>query len=289
MKNLVTSNHFKEPGLNGFFGWLKRTVNNVLNAVSEVSHNPFFAFTVIRDAFDGGGFNIGNSNPGQFNTGLVRRNSGSEQLSDLNSQEVELKEAEEALLDLWVESRFKPLFLSYFTQMKQFSITPPKLNEFKIFYNNVYEFIGYINWSINNVVSHNSHLFLSNNVITARNRFLSIQMELLEADIKGYIESSNLNFNVKETPFNLYTNKYQTLDFVVEEYVFIQKKELIGNSVVETGTNISITDEEEITYTPPVINESPDVKPQSQEKGMKNGTKALLGISIGVFLSRLFK
>ena len=215
MKNIVKSNNYNQntPGLNGFCGWLRRTVNNVLNAVAEVSHNPFFALSILQDAFDGDGqFNLGNDNPGEY---FFR---------GIDNQEVELTLQEEAFLDSWVEQKFKPLFLSYFSQLKQFSLNNPTLNDFKQFYNNAHEFIGYINWSINNVTSHNSQPFISDNAITARNRFLVIQMELLEADIMSFIEASNFDFSVGMVQQSLQTSKYHILDFNVNASVIFQRK-----------------------------------------------------------------
>jgi len=68
MNNQVKSqNNYQnsQPSLNGLFDWLRRTVNNILNAVSEISHKPFL-FNVFEDTFDGGGFNLRNDNPGEF-------------------------------------------------------------------------------------------------------------------------------------------------------------------------------------------------------------------------------
>lgn len=272
MNNQVKShNNYQksQPGLNGLFSWLRRTVNNILNAVSEISHNPFFLFTVFEDAFDGGGFNLGNDNPGEF------------YLRTEYNQDIELTVQEEIILDNWVEQRFKPLFLSYFSQLKEFSQTTPRLNDFKVFYKNAYEFIGYINWSIANVSSHISQPFLSENVLRARNEFLNIQMQLLVADIEGYISVSNFSFSTRDIQEAVNTSKYQVLDFNVNQTVSIIKRDFIQGSFVGSASNQPINDETPITY---------NTNQQSANSNTnRNALKIALMFGIGFLLPRLIK
>lgn len=50
MNNIVKNNHFEPQGIAGFFGWLKRTIGNLINAVVEVSRNPTIIIKIARDA-----------------------------------------------------------------------------------------------------------------------------------------------------------------------------------------------------------------------------------------------
>ncbi|WP_426431025.1 hypothetical protein ACPX19_01395 [Winogradskyella sp. HB-48] len=234
-------NNLPPVALAGFFSWLKRTVNNVLNAISEVSHNPFFVLTMIEDAFDGdGAFNLGNSNPGEY---LFRGGSAQE--------EINLTIQEQAALDQWVETRFKPIFLTYFSELKVFSSTTIRLSEFRDYYNDAHEFIAYLKWYITRDVSSTYDPALSINARLARNQFLEIQLEILKTDIMSFVDSTRLSFTTEIIESAIITNKYSALGFSnVPQSINTQVRKIKDNSFVDSSTNTNLEEDTEVVYTP---------------------------------------
>lgn len=240
------NNQLPPVAMAGFFGWLKRTVNNILNAVSEVSHNPFFIITIIDDAFDGDGeFNLGNSNPGEY---LFRNGA---------QQEINLTIQEQTVLDLWVETQFKPLFLNYFSELKEFSVNSPRLSVFKQFYNNLHEFIAYLKWSVSRDVSSGLDPVFSINALLARNQFLDIQISVLLADLNEYIDATGISFSSEKRPINVNTSKYQVLGFRnVPPTLNTEARQVVEDSFVENSTDTALNNDDVVVYTPPKNNKN---------------------------------
>ncbi|MDH7913207.1 hypothetical protein [Winogradskyella sp. SYSU M77433] len=247
--------------LAGFFGWLRRTVNNVLNAVAEVSHNPLFVFNILQDAFDGGGFNLGNDNQGEY---LFRTN---------NNSEVELTAQDEAVLDNWVESNFKPFFLPYFSKLKEFSLESPTIEEFSSFYNEAHEFIAYLKWYIEKPVSVGFNQTFSTNALIVRNQFLQIQIELLDGDIKSFLKATKLNVDNYMETISLSTAKYVGLNFSSPNFITLSVSKIDSEAIRNIETN-------EVQNNNSVITYSQEVNSEKKSSGGTLLLLAILGLSV---------
>lgn len=204
------------PALGGFFSWLKRAVQNVANAIIEISHNPAFIADIAVDIFDGHGFTLGNQNGYLFRTIPVE------------TVEIPLNPVDEQKLDVWVQSKFLPYYKTFFTTLKQYSTNPPPLATFIVFYNNVQKFIGFLKWYKNYVLVIGEGSF-SINALKARNQFFDVQIELLEADLLEFIASRNMSVNPANSNVNLSTNKYSSLGFNTPTSVSVNVLQIVAN------------------------------------------------------------
>ncbi|GAA0750211.1 hypothetical protein [Gaetbulibacter jejuensis] len=215
--------------LRGFFSWLKKTINNVVSAVVEVSRDPFFILEIVHDAFDGGGFTFGiGNNNGSAN--LFRESGYFEQVVSLN-------EYEENMLDLWVEQRFLPFFKQYFLRLKQFSSQTPTISNFTDYYNSVHEFLGLIKWYRSYVLI-NGESGLTMNALKVRNQFLTFQINLLETELNSYIQEKSISVSSRLTSKTINTNEYIQLQLNIPNSLEIEVLQITQNTISDPGINI---------------------------------------------------
>lgn len=185
MKNLSTNNQFKPQGMAGFFGWLRRTVGNVINAVSEVSRNPLFLANIAVDALNGGSFTIGNGTTVddvmQFFD--INRQSNTS-LTDFSS----LNQLDEQKLDLWVSSNFMPYYMTFFIRTKQMAMVSTSMNKIIEIANEAELFISLLQWN-NTYVLINGDPNFSNNAVVSRAEFIEVQIKILRAEMEDFINS----------------------------------------------------------------------------------------------------
>lgn len=227
-------NNQTTPALGGLFSWLKKAVRNVVNAVAQVSHNPLFIFDILEDAFDGNGFDIGYSS--SFNRGIMQ---------DF-SLDTNLTPQDEYMLDTWIENKFLPLYKTYFSTIKDYSLNPPTIDVFNDYYNEAQEFVALIDWYKKYVIVNGEGLFTPE-ALQARNQFFDVQIQLLNAEISNYISTTNIKIEQKSVTRIISRSEYLILGFNMPPSISLQvmqtnEKSIDGSNIVNnTTTNITPT------------------------------------------------
>lgn len=205
MNNLVTTQQTYVPALGGFFSWLKRAVQNVVNAIVTVSYNPTFVFDILEDLFNNdGSFNVGNPN-------LCRRlDSGTCRLTSTGYADIPLTPNEEAILDNWVNNNFTPFKRYLSGKLKQLDTNSLTIVDFVSYYNEVQLVISALEWYQNYSLSINE-LGLTQNAKLARNQFIDVQIGLLQSEIQQYMLDAYIDLIPNLVSIDLETSKYLAL------------------------------------------------------------------------------
>lgn len=235
------NNQELQPALSGFFGWLKRAVANVANAIVSVSRDPFFVADIIGDIFDGGGFTVGNQNNGQFS--FVDQFTAFRQVPIQDIEQINLTTYEELVLDNWVQNNFLPFYKPFFAQIKSFSLNAPSRNNLIEFYNKTQRFISVLNWYKSYSLTSLEANYTAN-MKTVRNQFLDVQIELLHSEINDYISKTNVAISpvVKSKIVDL--QQYSQLGFNLPSSITLEhlQAEVVNNNTgTQTITNVPIT------------------------------------------------
>jgi len=293
MKNVVTSNHFKEPGLNGFFGWLGRAVKAVASAAVKyvIPGNGYGLWDAVKDFTDGDGSFGGVGGVGTTNVnfhGLVVRffpqNRGTMSgETNLALNDLPLSRLDEFYLDNWMNHYFLPYYENIMAKFKNYSINKPTSDILIQFINDTYLLFAYIE-KYKDYALINGEEGLTSDAVKTRISFIEIHVKLLQEQLDNFLTKSNSVLTYKSYSTTLKTNKFSALNLSVPPTFNIITKEISTFN----GQEVKYTEIYENGNTKTLeagVNEPPIIKQQPKEKGIKNGTKALLGIGIGVLLS----
>ena len=223
----------------GFFGWLKRTVNNITNAISQISHNPTFIWNIIDDAFNGNGFTLGNNRLSQ----RVNNHNSSTLISDFGLDpnvdlDVVLEARDVQILDIWVDNNFLPYYSSFFVRIQQFYVRTPSRAELFSLLNEAEMFIGLLNWYKEHIEATGDDS-LSAVAVRERSKFISIQLGLLSSEINEYFRLQGLSLIYKNVKRNVFKYDFSFLDLKMPESINIYLRQYGNNLVDESPIEVS--------------------------------------------------
>lgn len=217
-----------QPAMGGFFSWLGKAIGATATAIASVAVSPLSIFSIVNDLFDGDGTFQG------FNF--------------QRSQEIPLTSKDELMLDAWVENKFIPFFKPFFSTIKLYNSNPPTLMVFIEYYNNAQEFIALLNWYMIYIKT-NGESGLTINAINARNKYIEVQIKVLETEIANYIKSVGLVLNPAEVSIKISKEKYQSLVFNIPNSFNIKAIQFISQSNNDQ-TIVNISNPNQIAQEP---------------------------------------
>jgi hypothetical protein len=227
--NLVKHNQYENLGLKGFFGWLRRTVNKVVNIIRPFI--PNYVFVALDDFTNG---------DGQFDFGGVF-NSDNENRPFQVTTDLFLTPLDEANLDNWVDNNFLPYITPIFSTLESYKTNKPSVEDFIIFYNEAQMLIAYLTVQSQLDIA-NGVNGLSINAIKSRNSFLQLQIKTLRETLSEYLVTESLEVSESRVQLSIFTSKYAALGFNSPAEMTILYKEIATlNGAVIDYTDIDQT------------------------------------------------
>lgn len=184
---LTTQQQYQPMALAGFFSWLKRAVNKVVNAVKIFL--PRSVYEILNDFTNGDGrFSFGgvfgSQDPTIQGRSVVLNTNGV-------TTDLPLTPSEEAILNQWL-SLFTAYVKPFFKLIKEQRDNAPTLLELKNTYNKVQRLISVLSFYIN-YTSINGENGFTLNTVRSRNEFLKIQIETLQETLGDLVSQFNID------------------------------------------------------------------------------------------------
>lgn len=200
MSNQVaTYGHYNNKALAGFFSWLRRAVNNVINAISAFL--PRQVFMVLDDFTNGDGsfspFDV-------FNSGGQAKNFN-------NPTDIPLTNADEFMLDSWLVN-YNAFVLPFFKNLKNVKDGQSTIADIKDVYNNTYKIIAVLKYCIEVSLQDTRNRY-SQNALLSRNAFIDIQIGTLESTVNDLISQYSITVKPITEPISFRGSDYNLLDF----------------------------------------------------------------------------
>lgn len=211
-----------QPAMAGFFSWLRKAVNKIVVALEDVI--PFSS--ILIDFTDGDGHFFG------AQTGTLCRFApdATQCRTTTASIDYPLTPEDEQMLDDYTDYTFLPFFKPYLSKIKGFISNPPSYDAFVDYYNKAQQFIAYLKWYQNYVITAGEGDF-SRNALLTRNEYFNIQIALLEDSIEKYITSTGVRANAVSKNTTIDSELFSELQFNAPKTVAINPKEITLQTV----------------------------------------------------------
>jgi len=280
---LATSRQYQKTGLNGFFSWLKKTVNKIAVALEKVG---FPYASILYDFTDGDGkfygIKFGNFWSDQEKQTEIGTNA---KVLSAITVDLPLTAAEETYLDHWVENSVLPFTESYVNKVKMLAYSSPTLINFGTVYNEITMISAFVEWYALNYQNYITNL-TPVNVVKTQIALLQINAAVIQEQLDNYVANAGVSLTTETVSSKVSTSlNFKGLGINIPGPIQLTHKKL-------TAVNLTLVEApiETVGNEPPVAIDEPTTTTPgtTNEDGSSIATKSVLLFTAGFILNKLF-